>query len=1179
VGNAGDVVQKDSSYLSIIRNTITFDSNTIVVYLGNYTTAPNDTISLRAEADIIKNTEAKAFFIPGYEEWARGKETGYNAVLSQQKFLSGLNNEKVKQYPADACVGIEDLELNNDVSLLILSSQWWLHERSKPGLESDCKFRTKEEVLSEVEDIILDKWDKMVLMLTYHPMKSTGVHSGRFGIKQHIFPLTDIRPLRSFYLPLPVIGSLYPVTRNIITTNQDMKNTAYRSLTDRGIAYMPGLKKAFEDNPHTLFISGQEQSMQLLTEGELHFVVSGATKGGGRVRDTRDIKFATSDKGFSVVEVLKEKKVQVKFYEINSNVAILSHISEVADFSKSPDLAKDTAKIEMVKADSFTTAINKKLARSTFIKRIFLGENYRKEWGTDVKMKVFKIKEEKGGLMPKGLGGGHESKSLQMETKSGEKWVLRSVNKNLEPVVPEGFQETIGGDIIQDVLTGMHPYGALVVPMLQKPLGIVHATPELFFVPNDTAMGEYRPLFANTVMQLEERKPSINSNGLLNTYQVVNNMISESDHLADQKTYLKARLIDILIADFDRHQRQWQWGTIDTTGRKLYYPIPKDRDQALYHNSGLVMRVARLLGFSFMVNFKPDIGIIRRSAKIGLHMDRYFTNALTENDWTQTLDEFRTKLTDSIIYAATHQLPPEIYAIRGDYFANSLIKRRDDIARKSLAYYDFLAKRVNVLGGNKDELFKVSGSGNGTLVQIFTLPGHDLKYSRVFDASTKEVRLFGFDGADHFEIDETVKTRIKFHIVGGSGTDTFSIRGNARNTIYDLRSEPYELLAQNKSIKMIGRSPSVNEYEFMEPVRSAFSLPLLLLSLNQDDGFLVGVRLRYRTFGFRKSPYGSMQTLSGIVSPANSAFQLKYTGDYVHVFRKFDLTTEIETADPTLRYFFGYGNESILDKSKSIRYYRARHNYTSAEVLARRRFLNDSIMSISIGPAFYYYSYSPDFNRDRILEDQSVSGLYGNRVTASKMYGGGKFVLTANTVPNNLLPTQGVNWTTEVSVLRGLNADSRSFSRIYSTMDAYAELSHPKKILAALHFGGGHIFSKDFEYFQAFTLGGNNYLRGYRMNRFTGSSMAYGSAELKIKLFNFNAYVLKSDVGLVGFTDIGRVWMRNEYSRKWHKGYGGGIYIIPFNTMILSAVMAFSDEERLFNASLGARINVVFQGN
>jgi outer membrane translocation and assembly module TamA len=71
---------------------------------------------------------------------------------------------------------------------------------------------------------------------------------------------------------------------------------------------------------------------------------------------------------------------------------------------------------------------------------------------------------------------------------------------------------------------------------------------------------------------------------------------------------------------------------------------------------------------------------------------------------------------------------------------------------------------------------------------------------------------------------------------------------------------------------------------------------------------------------------------------------------------------------------------------------------------------------------------------------------------------------------------------------------------------------------------------------------------------------------------------MKADVGLVGFTDLGRVWMNGEHSKKWHTGYGGGIYLTPFHSVMLSVVVGLSEEEQLLNASLGSRINMVFQG-
>jgi hypothetical protein len=65
-------------------------------------------------------------------------------------------------------------------------------------------------------------------------------------------------------------------------------------------------------------------------------------------------------------------------------------------------------------------------------------------------------------------------------------------------------------------------------------------------------------------------------------------------------------------------------------------------------------------------------------------------------------------------------------------------------------------------------------------------------------------------------------------------------------------------------------------------------------------------------------------------------------------------------------------------------------------------------------------------------------------------------------------------------------------------------------------------------------------------------------------------------VGLLSFYDIGRVWLKGEHSRKWHSAYGGGFYFIPFNLFVVSASMGFSGKEKLYNLTLGTKINFTF---
>ena len=127
-----------------------------------------------------------------------------------------------------------------------------------------------------------------------------------------------------------------------------------------------------------------------------------------------------------------------------------------------------------------------------------------------------------------------------------------------------------------------------------------------------------------------------------------------------------------------------------------------------------------------------------------------------------------------------------------------------------------------------------------------------------------------------------------------------------------------------------------------------------------------------------------------------------------------------------------------------------------------------------------------------------------------------------------------------------------------------------------LRAGGGHIFTPNPEYFQTLTLGAHNYLRGFRKNRFAGTSMAYASAELRVKLLKSKSYILPGDIGVIGYYDMGRVWQKGLESKKWHNTVGGGLYFVPYNVVMLAATVGFSNEDQLINFTLGTKLTLTF---
>ena len=129
-------------------------------------------------------------------------------------------------------------------------------------------------------------------------------------------------------------------------------------------------------------------------------------------------------------------------------------------------------------------------------------------------------------------------------------------------------------------------------------------------------------------------------------------------------------------------------------------------------------------------------------------------------------------------------------------------------------------------------------------------------------------------------------------------------------------------------------------------------------------------------------------------------------------------------------------------------------------------------------------------------------------------------------------------------------------------MSFYWSFRLPARFTLATRFGGG-LNIGDYEFFQANTLGGLSNLRGYRRTRFTGESSLYNNTDLRLRLFNFKAYVFSASLGILAFHDIGRVWADGEDSRIWHTSAGGGVWVAPFSQTVISFMYGISKEDQL----------------
>lgn len=795
-----------------------------------------------------------------------------------------------------------------------------------------------------------------------------------------------------------------------------------------------------------------------------------------------------------------------------------------------------------------------------------MGANYRAEWTSPVKAPVINLATEMGGLTPVRKGGGKQTKSLRLEDKNGRQYVLRSIQKFITAkTLPPELQSEAAEDLVADGVSASYPYAALSIPILAEAAGVPYNKVKLVYIPDDPRLGEFREEFANMLALFEERLPEKIEKGY-DTDEVADKLRDDNDNNVDEQALLRARILDLFVMDFDRHEDQWQWGAIDKDKGKTYYPVPRDRDQAFFINQGVIPGMIKWPWILPQIQgFRPEAKNINRFNFAARNLDRFFLTGLSEQDWKKAVDDFLAKMTDNVIEQAINQQPAGIRDISAAKIISTLKERRNHLAAEVMQYYRFLSKMVDITGSDKHELFDINHNADGSVhVQVYKITKEGDQstkmYDRVFDpAVTSELRLYGFDGEDKFIVKGS-NPKIKVRMIGGDDKDQFENTSSGNGgLVYDMRSESNDVTGSFRN--KMADDTIVNSYQRIYYHYNQ-TIPFISLGFNQDDGLFLGFSLKFINHGFRKTPYKNTHEFAISHALATKAFSFRYYSEYIGALgRNTDILSDIDIKAPNnTTNFFGYGNMSVYDKTKpgQFRFYRARYNLGDISLLLRKRF-SDQVM-VTFGPTYQFYSLDPADNTGRNI-NLPPPDLNPATLTAKQSYFGGKFSVIADTRDNKVIPQKGIFWQTSLRHLEGMNNNSYTVTQLNSDFTFYVNLVE-NTLVFANRFGGGHNFG-NFEFYQAQYLGSEDNLRGYRKYRFAGQSKLYNNAELRLRLANFRTYLFPGTLGILAFYDTGRVWDGTNTSTKWLSGYGAGFWIAPLKRLVISMTYMASKEDRL----------------
>lgn len=828
--------------------------------------------------------------------------------------------------------------------------------------------------------------------------------------------------------------------------------------------------------------------------------------------------------------------------------------------------------------DSITISIAASYDSVSNMHRFFLGSSYRKLWAAPVKMKVFYLRQEKGGLQILQKGGGLQTQSLRLRDSAGNEWVLRTVQKYPERNMPTNLRATVAKDILQDQVVTAHPFASLTVPPLAAALSIPHANPQIVYVPDDTALGIYQKDFANAVFLLEEREP-LDAERTDNTAKAQRKLEEDNDVSVDEKIVLRARLLDMLLGDWDRHEDQWRWDRKKEEKTVIYTPVPRDRDQVYYNTSGVLPWIvshqwlmSKFQGFHDRIR---DINGFNLNAR---YFDRYFLTSLDVNDWEEQISYVQNTLTDSLIKSAIKLLPDTIYKLSGEKIISTLIDRRNNLRKEAIKYYGFISQNVDIHGSDKHDLFEINKIADGKVaVKIFKIKKEGTIekqiYNRVFDPKvTKEIRLYGLANNDVFTVSGNEKSPIKIRMIGGDNTDSFYVSSSVKNTgklyLYD-RSDKNNILPEKGLYRnRTSTDTLVNDYNKKSFAFDRFG-PLFLAQYNPDLGLLIKATLLLEKQGFRKTPYAQNQQLSVSYYTGRKSFLLQYEADFKKVFGNTNASINILSRGPkNLSNFYGLGNETkfIHHDDTGISYYRSRYDLINGDF---RLYQNIKKLKLYAGVAAQYYASKKENNEYRFLNAYNKTNP-SEQIFKNQFYTGLAAGAEIDTRNAGLFAYRGFHWMLDFTGMRQITGENKTYGRLFSSASIHIPLFNDSNYVVAARIAGGTVFGQP-AYYQMMQLGGAQILRGFHSNRFTGKTMLYNNIELRAKLFDFTSYLLPGSVGLVAFSDIGRVWLPAESSKQWHHGYGGGFYFIPAQLFLIQATVGVSGEGTLSYITAGFR--------
>jgi hypothetical protein len=1114
---------------------------------------------LKVQTDLGKDFPGKTIIIPGNHDWYNGLK----GLKRQEKLVEDTLGKHTFQ-PENGCP-LEKIEVNDDINIIAVDSHWYVTNwNNHPTINDECQIKTREKFFEELEGMIKKSQGKTTIIAIHHPIFTNGPHGGFYSFKSHM-------------KPLPIVGSTINILRKTSgAANVDQQNWKYTDLRKRII-------NLSQQNERIIFVSGHEHSLQYIVKDNLPQIVSGS---GSKLTATKNVnggKFSYGTQGFARLDVFEDGSSTVHFYTAKErDIVYKANVFQKDTTFKQTSFPN--AKLKEKKASIYT---QEEVTKSGVYKFLW-GERFRKYFGTKINAPTVGLDTLYGGLKPIRKGGGHQSESLRLEDKEGKQYVMRALRKNAvqylqavafkDQYIEGQFEDTTADNLLMDIFTGSHPYAPFVVGKLADAVDIYHPEPILYYVPKQKQLGEFNQDFGDELYMIEARVADDHgdkayfgfANEIISTDDLRKNLKKDEKYVLDEASYIKARLFDMLIGDWDRHQDQWRWAEFKENKKVIYRPVPRDRDQAFskFSDGFLLSLTTKIVpALRGMKSYAKDLKDPRLFNNAAFPLDISLIQQSDKKVWNEQVAFLQKNITDNLIDEAFKGFPKEVNDESITDIKEKLKGRRKNLQKIADRYFNSLNEFQVVKGTNKDDYFTIHRLPNGkTEISVHRIK--DGKKSnqilkRTYNKEvTKEIWIYGLDDDDIFETKGKVSGgSIRIKIIGGQNNDVYRITEKKNIKIYDHKSKKNTLETPEVDKKLTD-DYRINVYDYKK-IKGKQGATLPSLGFNPDDGIKIGIQNSLLVNHFERNPFTRKRKIAAFYYFATEGYELNYETEYANVLKNWNLGIRGEFNSPNYATnFFGYGiNSPNPEAHGDFNFNRVRIGQYGLSSFLKWR--GDLGAIIKIGLA--YQNFDVENTEGRFITDRYNTN---NAIFDRQQFLNPEISYTYKHSNSDIFPTLGIGFETKLGYTANLD-NARSFSYINPSLALTHRLIPNGKLVFASKVNGEFLFGRDFNFYQAATIGGNEGLRGFRNQRFTGKNAFYQSTDIRWNIKSINTGFVPFNLSVYGGFDYGRVWgTPNELiinpaafdESGFATSYGGGFYINSAN-LITSNLGVFNSED------------------